>query len=130
MTTNNKRPEEKRDKKSLTLKQREWLAKTIVTKNPTEAAQMAYDVKDRHNASVIASENLSKPYLREALSEMLEVHGLALDDTIKEHKWLIGQRANIPTKFDAIKEHYELLGLHSKDNKINSDIRIALVIRK
>ncbi len=122
-------PENSQKKSQLTVKQKEWVSETIATKNPTEAAYRAYDVKDRHNASVIASENLLKPYLREALNEMLENHNLHLNDTVQEHKWLIAQREHIATKFDAIKEHYELLGLHTKD-RVNTGINIALVVRK
>ena len=113
-----------------TIKQREWLAETVVTKNPTEAAKRVYGVKDRHNASVIASENLTKPYLRQALYEMLEANGLSLEDSVREHKWLIKQRQHISTKFDAIKEHYELLGLHPKDKRNDNDVHIAMFVSK
>jgi phage terminase small subunit len=89
-------------KKVPTLKQQEWLRQTVVTKNPTEAARMAYNVKDNHNASVIASENLTKPYLREALNEMLEQYNLTLEDTIREHKWVITQKKDISTKLKGI----------------------------
>ena len=58
---------------------------------------------------------------------MLEKDGLFLKDTIKEHKWLIAQRKHVSTKFDAIKEHYELLGLHTKD-KPDSAINIGLFV--
>ena len=90
---------------------------------------MAYNVKNNHNAAVIASENLSKPYLREALNRELERYDLTLEDTVREHKWVIGQRGDLPTKLRAIQEHYEILGMRSDRNEFNNGrVNIALVI--
>lgn len=118
------------NKKVPTLKQKEWLRQTVVTKNPTEAARMAYNVKDNHNASVIASENLSKPYLRQALNKMLEKYDLALEDTVREHKWVIKQKKDIPSKLKGIQEHYEIVGLHPTKKDSQRDIKIGLVVQK
>lgn len=118
------------NKRIPTLKQQEWLRQTIITKNPTLAARMAYNVKDGHNASVIASENLAKHYLREALNEMLENYGLILEDTVKEHKWVISQKKDIATKLKGIQEHYELVGLHPKEKEKDVHANIAMVIER
>ena len=118
------------NKKVPTIKQKEWLKQTVITKNPSLAARMAYNVKDNHMASVMASENLAKPYLREELNKMLEQYDLVLEDTIKEHKWVITQRKDISSKMRGIREHYEVLGLRNKRNYDEKPIRIGLVVYK
>jgi hypothetical protein len=100
--------------RGLTIKQREWVRHTVATRNPTEAAFRVYEVKDRHNASVIATENLRKPYLREHLYGMLEQSGLKLQDTIMEHAKTVRQNKNRVAKIHAIRLHYELIGLVKK----------------
>lgn len=127
----NKKEKLNNNKRVPTLKQQEWLRQTVITKNPTEAARMVYDVKDGHNASVIASENLAKPYLREALNDMLKEYGLVLQDTIKEHKWVISQKKDIATKLKGIQEHYEILGLHPKKKEEDEhQSNIAIIISR
>lgn len=57
--------------RDLTPKQRVFVKSLLETLNPTQAALEAYDIKggDRHVAANIASENLSKPVIREYLDK-------------------------------------------------------------
>jgi len=118
----------KKQNKKLTLKQQEWIRQTIITKNPTEAVKMVYRVKDNHNASVMASENLAKPYLREAVNEGLEKYNLNLEDTVREHKWVIAQKKDLATKLKGIQEHYDILGMHSKEKQPERQVNVGIFV--
>jgi len=52
-----------------TLKQRTFIAECVRTGNATEAALVAYDTTDRDTARGIASENLAKPAIHDAVAE-------------------------------------------------------------
>lgn len=61
--------------KRLTVKQAAWVEETIETLNPTEAVRRVYKVKSNNVAKSISHENLTKPYLREALEERMREIG-------------------------------------------------------
>ena len=63
--------------RGLTIKQRKFVAEAVSTGNATEAALAAYDTTDRNTARAIASENLAKPALQEAVAELLDAGGLS-----------------------------------------------------
>lgn len=54
----------------LTKKQKGFVKDYALTENGTEAVMNHYDVKDNIVAKSIASENLTKPYIREAIDEI------------------------------------------------------------
>lgn len=62
--------------RSLTIKQRRFVKRTLETGNPTRAAMDVYDASNRASASAIASENLRKLNVREAIEEGLASEGL------------------------------------------------------
>lgn len=64
-------------RKTLTTKQRRFVAECARTGNGTEAALVAYDTRDRGVARAIASENLTKPAIHEAVAELLDATGLS-----------------------------------------------------
>ena len=62
---------------SLTVKQRRFVKHYVATGNGTEAALSAYDTTDPGTAHAIASENLRKPAIQQAVAELLEAGGLS-----------------------------------------------------
>lgn len=60
----------------LTIKQRTFVQKLLETGNGTQAALAAYNTNSSDVAKVIASENLTKPNVREAIEHALEASGL------------------------------------------------------
>lgn len=61
----------------LTLKQRIFIKNYLKNGNATEAAVVAYKVKNRNVAGVIASENLRKPNIVNAIIRSLDKCGLS-----------------------------------------------------
>lgn len=62
----------------LTRKQAVFVRELASGRSGTQAAMVAYDVGDSKTASVIASQNLNKLSIREALEEALRSNGLSL----------------------------------------------------
>ena len=95
------------------IKQKQFVKEYIETNgNGTEAAMRVYNVKNRNTAHAIASENLQKPTIREAIDEVLRTKGLSLDVIAGN----IGKLANSkPEKISGdvvLKANVELLKLH------------------
>lgn len=71
-------------KRKLSIKQQRFVRDVVATGEPTEAAARNYKVKNRITASVIASENLKKPYIADAIMRALDDETLA-----KKHEQLL-----------------------------------------
>jgi phage terminase small subunit len=74
--------------KDLTHKQEKFVEKFIETRVGAEAARHAYDIPEGNNqlAAVIAHENLSKPEIKKALTDLVkdeDVLGEAYDKLLK-----------------------------------------------
>ncbi|OGE86319.1 MAG: hypothetical protein A3J48_02365 [Candidatus Doudnabacteria bacterium RIFCSPHIGHO2_02_FULL_46_11] len=110
--------------KKLTLKQSKWVDETINTTNPTEAVRRVYKVKNNNVAKSIAHENLTKPYLREAIMHKMAQAGLTADHLFNEHKKVVAQDSNLPAKNTALDMAYRLYGLYAptKTQSFNIDI--------
>jgi len=63
----------------LTIKQYTFVTGISKGMSATQAAMNAYNVKNSHVARVIASENLSKPYIREEINKVLRTNGVSLE---------------------------------------------------
>lgn len=63
----------------MTIKQKLFISRYIISGNATEAARCAYDVKSRAVASVIAFENLRKPKIRVVLDRIMKQAGMSED---------------------------------------------------
>lgn len=70
-------------KPKLTMKQAKFVKAKAEGKTGTEAAMIAYDVKDSRVASVISAENLAKPSIQQAVQESMERQGLTVDQVVK-----------------------------------------------
>lgn len=97
----------------LTLKQHTFVKRFIENKgNGTQAAMDSYDVKNYNTAHAIASENLQKPTIIEAIDEALRSQGLSLSVITSN----LGEIANSkPEKISGdtvLKANVELLKLH------------------
>jgi len=69
--------------KQLTVKQAKFVKAKAEGKSGTEAAMIAYDVKDAKVASVVAAENLAKPSIQQAVQKSMEKQGLTVDLVVK-----------------------------------------------
>lgn len=108
----------------LTLKQTSFINGLVNGKSATQAVMQAYNVTSTKTASVIASQNLNKLSIREALDIALRTNGLTVDVITSN----IGNIANkIPAKLSGgtvLKANVELLKLHGAypDRKNNQVI--------
>jgi len=112
----------------LTRKQNIFVKGILSGKNPTQSAMAAYDVEDSKTASVIASQNLNKLSIREALEEVLRTSGLSLSVITSN----IGELANSqPEKISGdvkLKANIELLRLYgaypsTKHSSVNINLK-------
>lgn len=70
--------------KKLTIKQKKFVKAYVANDgNGTKAALAAYDTVDDKAASVIASENLEKLSVKEAIESALVKHGITMDAAVK-----------------------------------------------
>ncbi len=74
----------KKKKPKLTMKQLNFVDAKLAGKNGTEAAMIAYNTTPKV-ASVIATENLNKPSIQEALDMVYEKRGITLDRIVAPH---------------------------------------------
>ena len=113
-------------KPRLSYKQKAFIKEAVKTLNPTEAIVRSYDVKNRVVAKSMASENLAKPYLKEALEQAMEEQGITDDLLLKEHKKVIIQSKHLPSKNTAIDMAYKLKGSYAPDKKQVSNLNINI----
>jgi hypothetical protein len=70
---------------ALSVKQRRFVAEYARSGNGTQAALIAYDTDDPHTAHSIASENLRKPAIQDAVGEFLDAEGLSDEKLLAIH---------------------------------------------
>ncbi len=70
---------------SLTIKQRRFVRAYVQSGNGTEAALAAYHTTDPSTAHAIATENLQKPAIQEAVTELLDEGGLSNEKLAELH---------------------------------------------
>lgn len=110
--------------KNLTKKQSRFVKELVSGKSATQAVIQSYNVTSIKTASVIASQNLNKLSIREALDAALRTNGLTIDVITLN----IGNIANkVPAKLSGdtvLKANVELLKLHGAypDRKNNQVI--------
>ena len=115
----------------LTLKQKKFVEVTAQTLNPTEGARQAYNLGSRGNkdkeamtktATVIASENIAKPYVKKALAEIMEEQGV--NDTLVTSilKRNIKQNKNLPASNQVADMYFKLNGKYAPEKRVNLNI--------
>jgi phage terminase small subunit len=67
----------------LTVKQYKFVKGVVSGKNGSQAVKEAgYKAKDALNRAVVASENIKKPYIQEAIREELDKQGLSISESV------------------------------------------------
>ncbi|NCN82757.1 MAG: hypothetical protein GW947_02205 [Candidatus Pacebacteria bacterium] len=114
---------EAKQSNNLTRKQSSFVKRLILGDSATQAALATYGTSDPKVASSIASENLNKPAIREAIEQAFRSKGLSLDVIVSN----IGELANHKptkisgeTKLKANIELLKLLGAYYLDRKRSS----------
>lgn len=69
--------------KQLTDKQRKFVKAKATGVSGTKAAMIAYDVNNERTASVIATENLAKPSIQEAVQKEMARQGIDLESIVR-----------------------------------------------
>lgn len=125
-------------RKKLTLKQKLFCQYYLETLgNGTEAVIRAgYKVTskegqpDRILAKSIASENLTKPYIRKHIDKLLKAKGFN-DDSVKlQHLSLISQSKNLPVKVRAIDLYYKVKGDYAPERfKVDQQVTQVVVTK-
>lgn len=112
----------------LTKSQDSFVKGIVSGKTPTQSAMIAYNVSNSKSASVIASQNLNKLSIREALDEALRSNGLSLSVITSN----LGSIANSkPEKISGdtvLRANVELLKLHgaypsTKHERLNVNVK-------
>ncbi len=102
---------EARINNKLTRKQTVFVRELATGKSGTQAAMAAYDVSNSKTASVIASQNLNKLSIREALDEALCLNGITPDLITSEIKALATKQVDKVSGDVKLKANIELLKL-------------------
>jgi phage terminase small subunit len=118
----------KRNKHTLTAKQKAFAHKFIETKNATESVRGIYDVANDDVAKSIASENLSKPYLREYIHDIMKRNSVDIDDVVSIHKRNMLQDTHLPTSQKAVADFYNVLGV--TEQKTDTRVQVAFVLEE
>jgi hypothetical protein len=87
---------------SLSVKQRRFVAEYARAGNGTQAALIAYDTDDPHTAHSIASENLRKPAIQDAVAELLDAGGLSDEKLLTIHAYYLGLCGSADPRLKAI----------------------------
>lgn len=95
----------------VTHKQRVFIKEIVSGKNGTEAALVAYDTTDKNTAHAIASENLQKPAIREAIQNALETNGLGLATIVGNLNQAASAKVEKVSADSMIKANVEILKL-------------------
>jgi phage terminase small subunit len=113
----------------LTPKQKKFVEGVAQGKSGLQAALTAYNTDKPDVAKVIASENLTKPNIRDALIPVFEKHDINLDSAIapigkglKATKWndFTGEREDdLPTQMKASDRALKLMGVNQEGNTYN-----------
>ena len=113
----------------LTLKQSKFIKEYINNGgNGTQAGLQVYDTDNPRVAEAIATENLSKPSIREVVEHALRKNGLTPDTITDNLKHYAGARADKVSADASIKANIELLKLWgaypgSKHTSVNLSIK-------
>lgn len=96
----------------LTRKQDIFIKGILCGQSATQAALTAYNTDNPNIAKVIASENLTKPNIREALNAALSSQGLTLDVIVGNLGDIATSKPEKVTGDTVLKANVELLKLH------------------
>lgn len=108
----------KSGRNNLTIKQRRFVKRTLETGNPTKAVLDTYDASSRASAASIASQNLRKVAIRDAIEEGLASEGLTPRYIFGKLKKVLDNGAEANAKAsDAVSAAKTLLKAHEIADK-------------
>lgn len=118
----------------LTRKQKDFVESYLDTGNGTQAALAAYDTENARVAAAIASENLTKPNIINALEEALpddllaQVHKEGLFATkpiYNDDGDLLSEEADFNARHKYLDSAYKLKGKYAAEKHLNVNIEVA-----
>lgn len=92
--------------------------------NGTKTALELYDTKNPDVGATIASENLRKPQIREAIIDALNDIGVDNDLISKIHKRNLTQEAHLPSSNQALDMYYKIGGTYAPEKKLTGSFTI------
>ncbi|OGK11314.1 hypothetical protein A2768_01490 [Candidatus Roizmanbacteria bacterium RIFCSPHIGHO2_01_FULL_37_16] len=95
----------------LTRKQTIFIQKIVEGQSGIQAAKAAYNTSNSQVAASIAHENLNKPYVREAIEEVLRSKGMSLDTIMANIGILANSKVEKVSGEVKLKANIELLKL-------------------
>lgn len=111
----------------MTLKQKKFVKEYLKTGNGTQAALQVYDTQDPHTAQAIASENLSKPVIKDQIDEALAKNGITpqlITDQIKGLAIKEVDKISGDVKLKANIELLKLMGAYPGSKHANLNINL------
>lgn len=111
----------------LSFKEQEFVKEFVKTKNGTKSALKAYNTVSTDVAGAIASENLTKPKIREEIRRLLSDNDVELEEIFSVHKRNLLQDKHLPTSQKAVGDFYEILGLKNQ-GEASTSTKIAFFI--
>ena len=126
--------------KRLTTKQRKFVNAIAETGHGVESAKRAYDIGSKggsktpeqafKTASAIASENLDKPIIQEALDKLLEKLNFTKNDRIKILAEIANKQEDSRNRIGAIKEANRMTGAYPDDSLEVKEGEVKIVLSK
>lgn len=118
----------------LTMKQRKFVNEVAQTGNGTQAALKVYDTDDYMTAANIASENLNKPKIINAIQEALpdellaQVHleGLNAFRSVTQGEGDVDEYPDYAVRHKYLDSAYKLKGLYAADKHININVEVGV----
>lgn len=100
--------------KKLTIKQQRFVKEIVKSGNGTQAALKAYNIKsDIHTAESMASENMRKPEIVQAINEVFKKEDMNVEWVLKGQKKLAeGNKVENNVKAKVFKDVGEFLGMY------------------
>ncbi len=104
----------------LTKKQKGFISDFVETGNASLAARQNYDVIDEATARSIGSENLTKPNIKQAVSEALAVHEITPEWIVGKHKDLAEHSNNDMAKTRNLEDLGQIADIYpNRQNRID-----------
>jgi phage terminase small subunit len=112
----------------LTKKQRGFITDYVETGNASLAARQNYDVTDDATARMIGSENLTKPNIKQAVSEALASHSVTPEWIIGQHKGLVEHSNNDMAKTRNLEDLGQIADIYpNRQNRIDINTNIISI---
>lgn len=116
------------------MKQRKFVNEVAQTGNGTQAALKVYDTDDYMTAANIASENLNKPKIINAIQEALpdellaQVHleGLNAFRSVTQGEGDVDEYPDYAVRHKYLDSAYKLKGLYAADKHININVEVGV----